>query len=81
MSQRIDTALEKAEADGLVPTVIEVGPGLYDELYEEENIVAADLLGQLGQEARVHSPKAVTKYKGIKVSMRDGEASDYLKIV
>jgi hypothetical protein len=81
MSQRIDAALERAEADGLVPTVIEVGPGLYDELYEEENIVAADVLSQPGQEALIHSPRAVTEYKGFKVSKRDGEANDYLKIV
>jgi hypothetical protein len=81
MSQRIDAALEKAEADGLVPTAIEVGPGLYDELYEEENLLAADLLSQPGQKALVHSPIDVTEYKRLKVVRRDGEASDYLKIV
>ena len=81
MSERIDAALEKARKNGLNPTEIHVGPGSYDELDEEQNIVAADLLSQPGQIAGIHSPMKVTEYQGIKVVRRKDEADDYLKIV
>lgn len=81
MSERIDAALEKAQADGLKPMEIHVGPGLYDELFEEQNIIAAELLSQPGQTAGVHSPVAVTEYEGLKVVKRKDEPDDYLEIL
>jgi hypothetical protein len=85
MSQRIDVALARAIKSGQVPTAIEIGADVYDEL-QVENIPTAALVGDSeiaptytdeDLEVRVYA----SLYGELPIIQRDDVPDDYINVL